>query len=251
MKKAKKVFFLISIFVIIALVYVLYSPFFDIQNIKVEGQNKLSREYIINLSEVQLGQNILKLNISQIERNLKREPYIETIKVKREFPNGICISVVERKPIGIISYMGSYILVDKNGIALELISKTKDYYLPEIKGIKLEKVTFGKSLLRENMEGLKVGLNILTLLNKDDLFFRIEYVNVEDPQNLILCVDKRIEVNLGSVSKLTDEGLHWRFDVLKGILESGKIPKDQRGIIYIGDRDENPRFVPIDLKTYH
>ena len=49
----------------------LVTPVFNIQEIKVEGNSKVTTNNIINLSRIKIGENIFRNNKKKIEKNIK------------------------------------------------------------------------------------------------------------------------------------------------------------------------------------
>lgn len=240
-RKFRALLFLIFASIILMLAFALYSPVFNIREIEVQGQSKFTREQIINLSNIQIGQNIFKINSGQAVRSIQMQAYIESVRIHRKLPNQIVIMVVERKPIGIVNYLGSYILIDKKGYVLETVKKPEDKSLIEIKGIDIKKFTLGKLLKEEGSENLNAALNILTLIPKNDLLLKIDYIDVSNLDKVIMRIGDRFDAILGSASQLNSSGLYRRFLFLKQII--GNELNGQKGYIDMTDQDR-PRYVP-------
>ena len=84
------------------------------------GNKKLSYDKIIKASMCNIGENIFKINMKKGEESLKRLPYIKECKIKRKLPNEIIIEIEERKEVAIISYIGSFVYIDKEGYILKI-----------------------------------------------------------------------------------------------------------------------------------
>ena len=245
-ERVRVVLFLAFVSFVLGLIFALYSPVFNIQSIDVIGQNKFSKDEIIRMSYIQRGSNIFKLNASQAVERIEHDPYIESAIVKRNLPNKININIEERKPIALVPLMGSYILIDKNGIAVETKTQIEEKTLVSIKGLKFETFSLGKPIVEGNSKNLKVALAILTMIQEDvllvkDLLAKMDYINVSNLDEITMYIDKRFDVKLGSASELESSGLcKYRLELLRSILV--KNLKDDIGEIYlIGDK---PRFVP-------
>ena len=97
----------------------LVTPVFNIQEIKVEGNSKVTTNNIINLSRIKIGENIFRNNKKKIEKNIKENPYIESVLIKRILPSTINLQISERKVEYQIKLISSYIYIDKSGNILE------------------------------------------------------------------------------------------------------------------------------------
>ena len=60
------------------------SSFFNIKNIEVTGNTKLTSQEIISLSQIQLDENTFKIVKSKIEKNIKQNAYKEKVDIKRK-----------------------------------------------------------------------------------------------------------------------------------------------------------------------
>ena len=245
-KRARVVLFLAFVSFVVSLIFVLYSPVFSIQSIDVIGQNKYSKDDIIKMSLISKGSNILKLNIFKTVEKIERDPYIESAKVQQRFPNKISITIKERKPIAVVPLMGLYIFIDKNGIALETKAQILDKKLVSIKGLKIDTFSLGKPIVKDDSKHLKIALQILSMLQEDkslleDLLAKMDYINVNNLEDITIYLDKRFDVKLGSASELESSGLcKYRLELLRAILAENL--DNQGGYIYMtGDK---PRFLP-------
>ena len=138
-KKQKKVNFkriikiiLLMAFIIGATIFVMTTPIFNVTEINVEGNSRISNERIESLSKISLNVNTYQYSKKNIIENIKEEPYIESVQVKRKLPSTIIINVEERNRDFFISNYGSYIYIDKQGYILEISNEVEK--LPEIKG---------------------------------------------------------------------------------------------------------------------
>jgi len=244
-KKKRYIWILVIIlFIIGAQVFILFSPTFNTKYINVLGGKKVGSQKIVQLSEIYYGQNIFKINISKARQQIKNgEPYIEEVKINRIFPNSIEMNISERIPVGAVEYMGSYILVDRNGYALEITTEIKEKNIVELRGITLNRVTIGRKISEGELDKLKTSLCLLGLLEKNNLISKVEYIDVKDTKNVIMFVDKRLDIKIGSAEELNSAALcKYRLDFLKAIIE--KIPENQSGDIDL--TADNPVFDAIN-----
>jgi len=243
-KKGYAWILIILLLIILAQVFVLFSPFFNIKYIDVLGSKKIAAKKIVELSGVCYGQNIFKVSILKAEQQIRNgEPYIDSIKVLRKLPNCMVIKVSERVPVGALEYMGSYILVDRNGYALEITTDIRDKSIVELRGINLNRVTIGKKISEGELDKLKASLCLLSLLEKNNLISKVEYIDVKDTKNVIIFVDRRLDVKFGSAEEINSTALcKYRLDFLKSIID--KIPENQAGEINL--TADNPVFKPVE-----
>ena len=104
--KIIKLIFKILIFIALLtglIVYAFTSPMFNINEIRILGNEKFSKEEYLNLSELKTGGNIFNFRKSEIISNIKTNGYVESVKIKRKLPTKIEITIEERTPTYLIS----------------------------------------------------------------------------------------------------------------------------------------------------
>ncbi|HAG50188.1 MAG: hypothetical protein A2X87_07415 [Deltaproteobacteria bacterium GWC2_42_51] len=135
---------LISIVLIVYGVWHIYnellaSSYLKIKEVKVVGNIKLSRSEALELSGIAVGDNILAIDSGDIKDNIKANPWIADVRVKRNFPDRISIEIQERKPVAFINLDGLY-YVDETGIIFKKASLGEDVDLPVITGLTREDI---------------------------------------------------------------------------------------------------------------
>ena len=119
-KAGKKILAIFSsiLLITIVVIFALTAPIFNITNIQVEGNEKVSSDTILSLSGLKKGENIFRFNQS-IRQNIKENTYIETVQITRKLPGTVIISVEERDVKYHYNLINSYAYIDKNGYILE------------------------------------------------------------------------------------------------------------------------------------
>ncbi len=182
----------------ISIVFLLSSNLFTIINIVVEGNNNVSKEEIIRLSSIYYGQNIFRINKKKSMRDILQNPYAEYIKISRNLPRTVTIDIIERKPIAVVPYVGSYLSIDKNGIILEVNTKIKNKDVPIIQGLKFSNFKIGDKLDLEVKQQFDTTLNIINAVNKAEFVNEVSGIIMVDTDNLKMTTRKGITILLGN-----------------------------------------------------
>jgi len=95
------------------------SSFWQIKEVKIQGNSKISRAVILKKLNLNKEQNLLKAPVSLMKARLSQEPYVEEVIIDRLLPNKLLITVKERKPFLNLKQGQAYFLIDKNGYVLE------------------------------------------------------------------------------------------------------------------------------------
>ncbi len=100
-------------------------PAFSITEVYCEGLNNLSGEDIITTANIKNGTNILLANIGGARRSIKKNAMVKDVKLRRVFPNKICITVEERTPAAYVLSGSQCVLVDCDGVVIENVQGDK------------------------------------------------------------------------------------------------------------------------------
>ncbi len=194
------------ILVIAVAVIALFSPLFNIKKIDVEGNNKITNNEIISLSQIQLDENMFKINKKKVVNQIKENAYINTVNIIRRLPSSIIIKIQERTPMYLLEYAGSYIYVDKQGYLLEI--STEKMELPILQGAATDNSKFvvGKRLDREDLEKLEITYKIIEIAKANDIYKDISRIDIENIDNIKLIFEQTNKVAyIGDNSNLLDK----------------------------------------------
>lgn len=238
-KKILKLFFSIILFIIILIgliAFLLLSPIFNISQIQITGNHKLSNNTYISLSGIEEGKNIYKFSKKQAINNIKENTYVESATIKRALPNTIEISVKERVATYMLKLANSYVYINNQGYILEV--KEEPLELPIIIGYKSteEDILNNKRLNDNDLSKLEKVLKITESANSYFLAEMIEKIDIEDKNNYTLIFKDGKKAYLGEATNLSDK-MAW----IKTIIENeGKT----KGEIFVNVdlNSKNPYF---------
>lgn len=76
---------------------------FTIASIDTQATDHLSAENIARLAKVERGATLLNVDTDTIEDNLRKNPWVGSVRISREFPDRLRIEVTERKVSYVVS----------------------------------------------------------------------------------------------------------------------------------------------------
>lgn len=205
------------VIIIGGVIYAMLSPMFNIHEIVVQGNSKISSETIKSLSGLNIDENIFKYRTSDVIEKIKQEAYINTVDVKRKLPNTVEITVEERKATYKLGYGNAYAYINNQGYILEVTSVKGT--MPLITGYytSQENIKAGNRLSTEDLERLEDVLEIMEAASSVDKKLKnsIKGIDISDKNNYVLDLknEKKI-VNLGDVSNLSTKML-WINEFIK------------------------------------
>ena len=140
--------------------FVVFSPVFQIREIKISnGQDFLVKD-IENKIQNQIEQKILFFpsrsiflaNLKEINKIFLREfPLLRKVETRRDFPVTLIITVEERKPVAIFYHKEQKFFIDKYGIIFEEILDNEYFYLKIESLILTEELKLGNKILKEEL----------------------------------------------------------------------------------------------------
>lgn len=229
----KFIFKIICFFgIIIGLVaFFMTSPSFEITEIEVINNEKISEDTYISLSGIKYGENIYRINKKIIIDKIKENSYVEDVKIKRELPSKIKIEVKERKATFLIKLGSSYMYIDNQGYMLE-VSKDK-LEVPILSGIVTndEDIKVSNRLCEEDLEKLNKVLEIYQAASSTNIAQIISEIDITNKSNYKLVLEsEKKNVYLGEADDLVN-----KFKWIKSTVEN---EKGKAGDVY-ADRDLN------------
>lgn len=130
------------------------SGFFRIDRIRVADQQRVSREEILSLSDIQPGMSIFDLDLEMIGSKIEENPWVATASVQRVFPREVSIRVTERVPQAVVS-LGYLYYADDSGEIFKLLGPEDRLDYPLVTGLErsylLENPDAARRCLKEAM----------------------------------------------------------------------------------------------------
>ncbi len=201
-----------------SIIFFMISPLFNIREIQVVGNQRVSKDTIISLSRLSIGENIYKTSSNKIKKNIKENAYIGRVDIKKILPNKIIINVKERKPTYMLEYASSYAYINNQGYILEISKEALE--IPIITGYstKDEDIIPGCRLNEEDLGKLEVVLKIMEVANGNEIGNLITRFNIQNKQDYIVIMDEEKKtIHLGDATNLST-----RIPYVKAILTGEK-----------------------------
>ena len=121
---------------LVFLVAVSVTVFFNVKQIKVEGESPYSEAQIKNMCTFKKGSNILFIDANDMEKRVVRElPYIAECKVERRLPSTVVISVKKAEILGVVqSNSGQWSVISTDGKILETATNQQAINADKVNG---------------------------------------------------------------------------------------------------------------------
>lgn len=229
-----------SIILLSALGFLLFSPRFQIDNLVISGNTNLSTEEIERIANEKMKTSFSVMGMDFVTESIflslggkinqikEAMPEIERISIKKNFPSGLSLEIVEKTPFALWKYNNEEFLVDKNGSFIRYIEKDDD--VTELIQIKQEdSIDLDKKELINNI------LIISSKLSKEEisvLSYNIfnDRLKVDITNNFFILLDLR-------------QDLSWQIEKLIAVLDRNDQIRRGENVKYIDLRFDNQAII--------
>lgn len=213
------------------------SPLFNINEIIIEGNEKITKDEIISLSKIRTEENTYKINLNKSKKQILQNPYINQVEIKRRLPSKIVITVKERKATYMLEHGSGYIYINNQGYMLEV--STQKLNVPILQGAQTssEEFTPGNRLCIEDLNKMSTIIKIMEIAESNEIANLITRIDMQNSKNYKILFES--EKKVAHVGDETD--LNTKMLSIKSILER---EKEVAGEIFVNNdlKTNNPIF---------
>lgn len=209
-KRGKFAIYAFILLVILFIYICISSSIFELKQINVDGNSKITKSDIIKIGDIETGKNIFKYNLNDVEKKLLVNPYIKYVKVSRKFPDKLVITIKENSEYAIIKEGASYIYIGENGLVLSEQKDIKNKNIPLVSGIEIKNKKLNTKIKINSDKSNDIILAIDTL-KKNNMSRKVEsikinknkmYMKTDDNTNIVLKLDEDIEYNINRLKAI-------------------------------------------------
>jgi cell division protein FtsQ len=233
---------------------VVWSPLLSLRRLDVTGQERCTVAEIVNAAGIAPGDHLLLpvrwepglgpvTRLYDVRRSVERLPWIAEALVTWQMPRDVRIRVTEREPFARLPYLGGYLLVDAEGVVLQLQEGEPDPAVKELRGILFSGYANGYLPDMEEPERMEMGLRVLGALRNADpdagpsLADAVRWVDVLAYDRVLISLEERVTVRLDPTGDL-----QYMLDFASEIFFRHIRPEESGMIDFT--RGEDPSFIP-------
>jgi cell division protein FtsQ len=165
---------------------------FHVREVLVSGNYHLDQKDVIEAAGIGKGDSLFDVPLTQIEERLKKNAWIKSTALRKQYPGTVVIRIDEAVPKALLSVNKKLYLLAEDGKILERIRGEVTPFLPVIKDIKptnqkgiSEAIRLVDSLSKKNIladrESIEIGLESYGLtMNIDGEFIKVGYGNYSE-----------------------------------------------------------------------
>ena len=200
-KKTKKIMAgVIGVGILAALI--VFFSYYKVDSVEVRGTDHYTDEEVKSMVlRGPLASNSVLAPLVYSTTNTDDIAYVDGFKVTQLNRNTICISVKEKKTVGCIRYLDSYVYFDRNGIFVEG-SQNRGVTVPYFDGIQVNSIVMDEKLDIKGDTVLNTAVALSTIFQKNDMI--PDHIQFDNSYSISLIYGD-ITVNLGKDEDLEDE----------------------------------------------
>jgi cell division protein FtsQ len=184
------------------------NPRFAIHQIVVDDDGGLMPARVVQFAGVEVGQNLLSVDLDQVRNNLEMLPLVRGVEVRRMLPDRLFIRVEERTAVARLGVptrdLGDAVFyIDRSGFVMKpvkladgtLVQPQTPRPVPMLTGVSLADVRIGRQVESEQI------YRALELLDKLDQavagsLLEIEQIDLSKPRQLVMTTRQHTTVKL-------------------------------------------------------
>jgi len=184
------------------------------EKITIDGNSMVSRNTILGVLNLKYGNNILKIDTGALENRLSKLDRINTVSIKRNFPDSLNIKVIEVTPAGYIIRDGRRFVVTGEG-----------EIFPGLEGPPVKFKT-------EEKDEIKHLVKLLERIKKTDENFYNGIIAVDiNYRNEVIIYSKEYCCNWPEIDEITSDIIKRNIYLIRQVLNKAAVEK--RNIEYI------------------
>ncbi len=161
------------------------APLFQIREIRWAGLHHLNEAEMSARFRTVMGRNIFRVNIAQIQGELRANPWVKQAVIRKDFPDRLSITVLERVPT-VVEMESAHgpLLRDEEGEILERVGEASDRLVNGAATSDLPRI------IHYNPASYAKGLQLASLLShtleKEKIAPSLFLIDLTDPEDLVV-----------------------------------------------------------------
>ena len=179
-----------SLLITLGTYFFLSSDFFYLKEIVINNNDKLNKEYVNKLLDVNKEKNIFLYDLKDLEEKVNSSPYIKNCNIKRKIPNKLVLEIEEKKIIGTLFNEKSYCYIDDKG---NLIEKIDDVDSKSII------INVNYSINKKNINFInndkEILLSLISNLEDNNIIKQIKSIDIRDKSEINMKCKSGLTIN--------------------------------------------------------
>lgn len=201
----------------------LNSELFETKTIEIVGNTIMSDDEIIKKLDITVDKNIFMYNTNKMVNKLNNNPYIEYVKIKRDLPSGLKISIKEKEIYAILRDNKDYCYIDNQA---NLIEQIKDIKKSNIIKVDVEYIIEDNNVIFKDKEEKDTLIDLLDAIKECNLSRKINEINFEKSDIINIYTNDNIQIKLNK-----DKNIKYNISRSSAIMADLQKKSNNKGIV--------------------
>ena len=234
--------FLYKILIFVAIcgaIGVALALFFKVQTITVTGSSRYTPQQIIEAGGIQVGDNMFFLNKYHTSEKITAAlPYVETVRISRQLPDTLVVTVTECTAPAAVQQEGKLWLLSGDGKIVDCKAASASAKYAMVKGLSLLEPQVGTAIqvAEEEQASAQLLLTLLGLLRDKNMLADVQSIDLSDSASVMLRYLDRFDVTFR-----WDADFDYKLDYLLAVVERLEI--NEKGAIDM-TQEGKASFIP-------
>lgn len=189
--------------VLLCIYFFANSSFFEIDKIYYSGLDQVTVVEMQDLSSIETGSNIFKINTRLHSKDFARHPMVKQVEIIRHYPRQIEVKITERVTWAIIPCQEQYLFIDEEGVCINqtIILKQLDYPIITL-DVLPQRIYLGQALQTEGIDLIRQIWDQLSISARGNIS---DFHYSSQQQEVIIYTNRGTEVKFGNLERLEDK----------------------------------------------
>lgn len=201
----------------------LNSELFETKNIEIVGNTVISDDEIIKKLDIKVDKNIFMYNTNKMINKLNDNPYIEDVKIKRNIPSGLKITIKEKEIYAILRDGKDYCYIDNQANFIEQI---KDIEKDDIVKVDVSYIIEDNKVKFKDKEEKDTLIKLLDAIKECNLSKKINEINFEKSDIINIYTNDNIQIKLNK-----DNNIKYNISRSSAIMADLQKKSNNKGIV--------------------
>ena len=193
----------ISLLVLAGIALVLNATLLKIRHIRINGNRSFTAAEVAQQAGLNKDMSYFTVNEAQIRTALERNPYLEFVTLRKQFPSTLVLFIKERSPCANVQGGGIMYLVDENANVLQTFNTAKtDNTLPVVIGLQVSEAKPGSRIVSSRIGKVDEYCQVMEELLLQGVVNEFDQINLTDSEHIYLRHRLGYVADLGTAKEL-------------------------------------------------
>lgn len=188
---------------VVAIVLIFMTPLFNIKEIRLNGNDTVSKEIINTKVGDLIDVNLFAVSVDDVKERMSEIPQIGEVEVKKAvFPSRLELYITESRPAGYVLCGETTLVLNSDLRIIDDASVFDCEKLPSISGVSVSEYELNQPLKIKSDEKRELLGELLKSFEATGIIGEVKYVSIDDLTAITFNYDNRLDVLCGSQFQL-------------------------------------------------